>query len=225
MSTDGPNERLNLETGEIKPITTYDLEYRAWLRAAHDPRAPRDQHPVDELLGEHHVMDAVLAAMEREARRISTRGEFRQAMWEDFVDYLGNFVYQVHRRKEEQGLLPVYVELSGEDAATAMSAIAKEHRQITELTLDLVHGVGEGDWEKVLRAGHLYLRLGRDHLEREERDVFPKARDLLDPAAAHALRQKFDELERFGLGDRDRIYYLNLARRLCARTGLPETLD
>ncbi|MCA9553910.1 MAG: hemerythrin domain-containing protein [Myxococcales bacterium] len=225
MSTDEPNERLLLETADIHPVITYDLEYRDWLRAAHDPSAPRDQHPVDELLGEHHVMDAVLAAMEREARRISTRGEFRQALWEDFVDYLGNFVYQVHRRKEEHGLLPVYVRLCGEDAASAMSAVAKEHRQITEITLDLVHGVGEGDWEKVLRAGHLYLRLGRDHLEREEREVFPTARERLDPAAVHELRQKFDELERFGLGDRDRMYYVTVARRLCARTGLPETLD
>lgn len=225
MSTNEPShDRIALPTSDINPITSYATEFEVWLKAAQNPSAPRDQHPIDELLAEHHIMDVVLAAMERETRRISVHGEFRQALWEDFVDYLGNFVYQVHRRKEEQGLFPLYMEATGQDLHSPVGVIAKEHEQSTNLTLDLVHGVGDGDWEKVLRAGHLYLRLGRDHLVREERDVFDAARRLFDPDAVQVLRKKFDELERFGLGERDRMYYVTVARRLCARTGLPESL-
>ncbi len=220
-------DRTLMKTADIVPVTSFDSEFRAWVAIARDPDSSPAQHPVDELLAEHHIMDAALAAMERETRRLSVHHDLRPDAWQDVVDFMGNYVYQVHRRKEEQGLFIAYRVAVGDalDSTKTVDIIADEHSQATNMTIDLVNGVSEGDWEKVLRAAHRYLRVARDHLIREERDVFEAARGALGPAAVDALRVRFAELETFGLGERDRMYYLELARRMCARADLDDILN
>lgn len=219
-------DRTLMKTADIVPVTTFDQEFMDWVVVARDTSGKLDQHPVDELLGEHHMMDAVLAAMERETRRLSVHHDLRPDAWEDLVDFMGNYIYQVHRRKEEQGLFEAYraVVDSAGAGPLAIDVIAGEHQHATAMTIDLVNGVSEGDWEKVLRASHLFIRVARDHLLREEQEVFEPARAALDAEAVSTLKARFSELEKYGLGERTRLYYLDLARRLCARAGLDDIL-
>lgn len=214
-----------MKTSDIVPLSSYELDFIQWAKEARmPPGTPREQEPVNELLAEHHIMDAVLAAMEREARQLSVHGKLRPEFWERVVDFVGNYVHQCHRRKEEQAFFPVSSRYETvEDGPVAM--IAKDHQQAHLLTWDLYNGVNEGDWEKVLRAAHVYLRVARDHLVREENHVFEPARDLMTPEDNADLRAKFDEIERDALGERDRIYYLKVARSLCQDAGLNDFLE
>lgn len=207
------------KTSDIIPISSHEVEFMQWVKAARDPSGARTQHPVDELLAEHYIMDSVLAAMEREARRLVVHRQLRPDYWEDVVDYVGNYVHQIHRRKEEQGLFPKLV-----NRTVDVMQIAKEHVQARNLTVDLLEGVSQGDWERVLRAAHVYLQVAKEHLPREESQAFEPARTLLDAAQTAEVRAKFNELEAFGLGDRTRLYYLELAQRLCQRAGLEDKL-
>lgn len=217
-------DRTTLETEDIVPVTSYEEELRAWRADERDEQGLSRQHPIDELLAEHHLMDAGLSAMERETRRLSVHHDLRPDAWEEIVDFAGNFIYQMHRRKEEQALFPVYRALVGEGIDAMVSRIADEHSHATRMTIDLANGVNEGDWEKVLRAAHLYLRVAREHLEREEHDVFHPIRAALTPEAEQELRERFAELERFGFGDRDRAYYIDLLERMGRRAGLTDIL-
>ncbi len=169
-------------------------------------------------------MDAVLAAVEREARRLSVRGELRPDVWERVVDFTGNFVHQVHRRKEEDGIFPEVIKGGAVGDLAPVEEIAQEHRSSRQLTIDLLEGVSDGDWEKVLRAAHVYLRVARDHLPREEKSVFLPSRGNLSLEVRDRLRRRFDALEKEALGDRNRKYYLDLARQLCRESGLTEVL-
>lgn len=212
------------KTSDIIPVTSYEAEFLVWIGANAATDVLR-QDVVSELRAEHHIMDAVLAAMERETRRLSVHGDLRPDFWERVVDYLGNFTYLVHRRKEEQALFPALQAAPKLERPGSVAKLAEEHEQAKDLTMALVDGVSDGDWEKVLRAAHLYLRVARDHLEREEWDVFePLVRDA-DEARMNALRTQFDEIEREALGDRDRGHYLAVARRLCLDAGLTDILD
>ena len=212
-----------MKTSDIIPLSSYELDFIQWAKDAQSG-GPREQDPINELLAEHHIMDAVLAAMEREARRLSVHGQLRPDFWERVVDFVGNYVHQCHRRKEEQALFPVAQRYElVENGPVAM--ISKDHQQAHQLTWDLYNGVSEGDWEKVLRAAHLYLRVARDHLVREENHVFEPARELITPEDAADLRGKFDEIERDALGERDRMYYLKVARTLCQDAGLDRLLE
>lgn len=209
-----------LKTADIIPVSPHFAQFADWMRSATHPEAPRTQHPVDELLGEHYVMDAALAALEREIRRLSVHGQLRPPYWEDVVDFFGNFVHQVHRRKEEQGLFPALLEALGDPDRSRIAEIAREHERAKDFTILIADGVSEGDWEKVLRAAHMFLSLGRDHMPREEKDAFLLAKRVLSEDAVAELRARFDELERFGLGDRGRLYYVRLAESLCERAGI-----
>ncbi|MEO1337484.1 MAG: hypothetical protein AAFV29_17705, partial [Myxococcota bacterium] len=178
------------------PVSSYELDFIQWAKCAEAVEAgPSTQEPINELLAEHHIMDAVLAAMEREARRLSVHGELRTDYWERVVDFVGNYVHQCHRRKEERALQMVNERYQAVEAGP-MAMITRDHEQAHRLTWDLYNGVSDGDWEKVLRAAHLYLRVIRDHMIRVERYVFEPARDVLTPEVAADLRRQFDETER-----------------------------
>ena len=214
-----------MSTADIIPLSSYELDFMQWAKEAKAGSvSTREQDPINELLGEHHIMDAVLAAMEREARYLSVHGRLRPDFWERVVDFIGNYVHQCHRRKEEEAFFPVAKRYELVDEGP-VAKIHKEHEQAHQLTWDLVNGVSEGDWEKVLRAAHLYLRVARDHLVREETHVFEPARELMTPEDAADLRRRFDEIERDALGDRDRVYYLNVAKSLVDDVGLKQLLE
>ncbi len=212
-------------TADIIPLSSYELDFMQWTKEAKAGLGvPREQDPINELLGEHHIMDAVLAAMEREARHLSVNGPLRPDFWERVVDFIGNYEDQCHRKKEEEALFPLAQRYEPvEEGPLAM--IAKDHGRSHQLTWDLVNGISDGDWEKVLRAAHLYLRVSRDHLIREETYIFEPARELMTPEDVADLRRKFDEIERVSLGDRDRMYYLKVAKSLCDDAGLHHLLD
>lgn len=213
-----------MKTSDIIPMNSYETEFAGWIAIAEGAKDAPRQSPVEELRAEHHLMDAVLAAMEREARRLSVHGELRPDFWDGVVDCIGNFTHLVHRRKEEQALFPALKRAGLMEDGGELAILTKEHEGSHQLTLDLVDGVSDGDWEKVLRVVHLYLTMARDHLEREEREVFgPLERDL-DAAATVKLRQQFDVIEADAIGNRDRKHYLDVARHICVEAGLETVL-
>lgn len=214
-----------MKTSDIIPVSSYELDFMQWAKAAKaGPDAARTQDPINELLGEHHITDAVLAAIEREARRLSVHGQLRPDFWERVVDFIGNYIHQCHRRKEEQAFFPMAGRYEPVDEGP-VARITKDHEQAHQLTWDMYNGVSDGDWEKVLRAAHLYLRVEREHMVREENHLFEPTRDLLTPEDAAQLRREFDEIERHALGERDRLYYLKVARSLCEDAELPSLLE
>src|SRR5215468_7878224 len=92
------------------PNSTSDLtpELDAWAKEAELSREQRRaQHPVDELLAEHHLIRIVLAAMRAEAARFSREKKLRLEFWEDAVDFVGNFGLLRHYRKKANHLFPV----------------------------------------------------------------------------------------------------------------------
>lgn len=191
--------------------------YAAW--SADADLAARRQSPFGELLAEHHVMSVVLAAMEVEAQRMLAGGALRREFWSDVVDFNGNFVHLCHRVKEESHLIPALLQhglLDGEQG----NAIRHEHESAKNLTLDLIDGVGEGDWERVLRVVSIYTHILRPHMRREETGVFAAAVRELPAAAVQELRLAFDAVDARALGARGRDHYVAVAQRLAHATGI-----
>ncbi len=206
-------------TNEILPVIRHEADFDRWVEDANGSK--NTLHPVNELFAEHHMIDAVLAVMEREVRRLSVHRDLRVDVWSDLIDFFGNFVLQVHRRKEEQGLFPAFLAVASSEDLQVAEPLVAEHPAVQAITVDLFKGVSAGDWGKVLRAAHVYIKQARDHIPREEHSVFAGARLAFDQRQEEQLRLRFDELERFGLGDRSRRHYLQLADDLCRRAALP----
>lgn len=198
----------------------FEAEFQRWVAIArNEAKAP--QHPVDELLAEHHLIGIALDAMHAEAHRLGRRSLLRNDVWADLLDFVGNFVHLVHRRKESQCLQPRLASAGAEGAR--FEVVSDEHDRIGRLTLALVDGITEGDWEKVLRIAHQYVAIARPHLRGEEAGLLIVARRMCEEPALGEVQAEFARLEAFGLGERDRAYYLALVERIAHRTGLSFT--
>lgn len=202
------------------PTTSSKQAFDLWL--AQGAALPGSQSPGHELLAEHHVMEAVLAAMEVEAETMLTGGSLRPEFWADVVDFNGNFVHMCHRVKEEEHLIPVLFR-TGLLEARQEQAIREEHRSGKELTLALCEGVGEADWEKVMRLVSIYVHILRPHMRREETGIFALAATLPE-AAQQDLRRAFAAVDGRALGERGRRHFVAIARRLANQNGVGHDL-
>ncbi|MCC7382153.1 MAG: hemerythrin domain-containing protein [Deltaproteobacteria bacterium] len=199
----------------------HDRELSAWMAIAEqDDVILPPQHPIDELLAEHHLMEAVVAVMWREVQGLKRGAGLRVEVWRDVVEFIGNYVHLCHRRKEEQALLPVLQQSGLLTDLGAAEATRHEHVRAAQLTLELVDGVSAGDWEMVLRVAEQYMSLIRPHLQREEQAFFAPLRRKMSEEAAAALRDEFRRCEAEGLGRFARGHYLAAVRRLCAAAQL-----
>lgn len=212
------------ESLDLAPLVSFEPEFVQWVKEARGGAGPR-QHPVDELLAEHHMMDSALTAMEAETYRLGRGQLLRNDVWTDIIDFVGNYVHLVHRRKEAQALLTAFSKTPGDNRHPAVLQIEGQHSNAARLTFDLVDGLNEGDWEKVLRTAQLYISFARPHLRYEEAELFDAVRDNLTAEQIPAVQSEFTRLEAFGLGERDRLYYLAVAQRLAKRAGLDVNLE
>jgi hemerythrin-like domain-containing protein len=183
-----------------------------------------ERHPIDELLAEHKRMRSTLLAMASEVKRLIHGQMLRMEFWADVVDFVGNFVHLVHRRKEEQVFFPTLIALGLITENADAARVKEDHRRAETLTFELVDGIDEGDWEKVVRIAEMYIALISSHLELEERQYLQPLRDKIPEDALAELRKKMEAVEKPALGERNRQYYVDVMRRLCRMTGV-ETVD
>lgn len=200
-------------------------EFRAWRRAAEGALSDGEtQSPTEELLAEHHLMNLVVTAMEREAGQLDQGAELRFDFWSDVVDFIGNFVHHCHRAKEEQVFYPAVVEL-GLIEAERSDVLEGEHRNAKELTLGIISGVENGDWEQVVRLVSMYAYFIRHHMRSEEMELVQPAVRELSPAIHSRLAGDFAAVENAALAKRNRAHYLDVVRRICDEAGVLHGFD
>jgi hemerythrin-like domain-containing protein len=191
--------------------------FEAWLKAARGEAAP--QRPEEELLAEHHLMLAVLEAMEAEARRLLDGGVLRPEFWRGVVEFIGNFSHRVHRVKEERFFFPA-LEAWGLATPGVCRRIEDDHEKLKELTWLLCEGVNEGDWEKTFRVVAMYLARMRDHIDAEERQLLSPALAEVDAERVRPVSEGFAALEAEALGAAGRLGYLEITHSVCTDVGI-----
>lgn len=193
-------------------------EWRQHFRAGAPPLPPAAQ-----LLAEHHVMRAVLAAMEATARALRAGEPLDLDFWGDVVDFIGNFVHRCHCAKEERLFYPRVV-AAGLLPQRRVEALTSEHANAGRLTADLCELASAGDWEGVVRLVAIYLHLMLPHMRHEEDDLGQAPLLAMEAGLAAELAAVFRAEEERALGAGGVGGVLELAQRLCQRAGLA-TLD
>lgn len=191
-------------------------QFSDWVKQV---AAPRSQHPVDEILAEHHLMRVVLQAMTQEAARLGK--EFRIEFWSGAVDFVGNFGLLYHWRKKANHLYPTIEQLG---AAKAIAELEDQQARDIDLTLELTDAAQDGDYEKLTRLVALLAMVKREKMEIEEREILRPVRDKLSGAQLDELRAAFDQVEKKALPERGRREYLDIARKLSQLSGLADPL-
>ncbi len=200
----------------VKPPNLYGEHYGAWAQAARQDRTCT-QHPIDELLAEHHLMRRMFEAMRTEAVEIARRRPMNLDFWANAVDVIGNFALLIHWRKKANHLFPL---IRDRGFAEHLAKLEKEQDQDIANTLELCDAVQDGDRESVVRLVSLYTGAKQRHMEREEQTVLLPSKDVLTPEDVESLRAKFDEVDEGAMPGAGRAHYYGVAVDVMNHVGI-----
>jgi regulator of cell morphogenesis and NO signaling len=148
--------------------------------------------PIAVLMEEHQVFLRRLQDIRAELRRLSPRGDLRadtQASVAGFARFLAQDVDGFHGRKEEEGLFPALARHLGPEGGP-VEVMLQDHEVLRQHQSTIAGDATklESDreateaWSRVSAATAAVDELLTFHIDKEDRILFPMARELLSPA-------------------------------------------
>jgi hemerythrin-like domain-containing protein len=176
--------------------------------------------PTETLKHEHHVILMVLKAAARELSFIDERESVHGATVEQMVDFFRHFADECHHAKEEQHLFPAMVRRGVAQENGPIGVMLHEHelgrgfvRQIAESVSAAAAGDSQAR-EQLRSALDSYITLLRQHIDKENKVLFPLADSVLTADDQKQLQEAFDRVEAEEIGEGVHEKYHQLAHDL-----------
>lgn len=152
-------------------------------------RPPND--PLAPLLEDHAIARRALDAIESMAARPGHFGADggTQPSWRLALAFFDEYFDRVHHPKEEYLLLPLLAGSNYTGTHDAPAQMRREHELLAPARQELRRAVERGPAADLHEVARDFVRLHREHMAFEERQVFPMARAVLDSATQEELRQ------------------------------------
>ena len=147
--------------------------------------------PIDALRDEHRVIVQMLAALETAATRAGTERQPPDRWWDRAIDWLSAFADRSHHAKEEHVLFPAMIETGVPSEDGPIAVVLEEHAR----GRGLIHAMAAGTPSERAASAVEYVRLLRDHIDKEDGFVFPLADAVLDERAQAAVGRAFETVE------------------------------
>jgi hemerythrin-like domain-containing protein len=153
---------------------------------------------------EHRVIERVLAVVERLAEK---PGLGSAETWEKAIDFIRNFADKCHHLKEEQILFPALEEHGIPRDGGPVGMMLLEHEEGRALVRAMAEALPRAGVDPKVEAAlkqnaRAYLRLLREHIQKEDEILFKIAEDVLTPEEQKKLAREFaqHEAEEIGAG-------------------------
>ena len=183
-------------------------------------------HPVEKatemLSDEHRVIERVLAVLQK----LTTRPvENSLDSWKKALDFFSHFADQCHHFKEEQVLFPAMEERGIPRDGGPIGMMLTEHEEGRTYVrsmlaaIALVETKNEAAKEILVDKAKAYLRLLKDHIQKEDEILFKIADDVISPDEQKQLLRSFEEHEAKEIGEGVHEKYLKIVEELEAKTG------
>lgn len=145
----------------------------------------------DILRDEHQVILRALLALEGAAGRLGDDGTPAEGVWAGLIGWLRAFADRNHHGKEEQALFPVLIKAGVPAEGGPIAVMLEEHAEGRALLATMHAG------EPIHRAAaaHRYIRLLRDHIDKENEVLFPLADAVLDERDQAEVCREFANLD------------------------------
>jgi hemerythrin-like domain-containing protein len=200
-----------------------EVDKQQCVRAAHSARASNScahhhSEKATELLSdEHRVIERVLAVLEK----VTTRPvEKSLDCWKKALDFFSHFADQCHHFKEEQVLFPAMEEHGITRDGGPIGMMLMEHEEGRSYVrsmlaaLDLAETKNEAAKEILIDKAKAYLRLLREHIQKEDEILFRIADDVIPADEQKVLLRSFEEHEAKEIGEGVHEKYLKLVEEL-----------
>lgn len=141
---------------------------------------------IDLLIEDHErVKDILTRLTDSTERAVKTRSELLQKLEMEVT---------IHTQLEEQILYPAFKETGGKEEAKMYHEAKEEHRAVDSLVLPDLKATDPSSLEFSGRA-KVCKELLEHHIEEEEEEMFPKARELFDKARLEEMGEQMNELK------------------------------
>ena len=132
---------------------------------------------IDQLHQDHVNTRRLLVLLQKQMDAFDKGDETDFGLMQSIVDYISEYTDSVHHPKEDL----IYAALENRDPSckTLVDELHKEHKQLSSLTKELTLVLEEIvldsviSRESVSRQGHDFITKNREHLEKEEKTIFP----------------------------------------------------
>jgi len=174
----------------------------------------------DTLRHEHQVVLLTLDAAEKESQTIRSSGKVRVDRLGQMVDFFRVFVDRCHHGKEEKHLFPLMKKRCAARAGGPIAILLKEHKEGRAVVKDMARALpkaakGDGRAASALCQNLMaYVRLIRNHTDKEDDVIYPMADEILSRIDQQALGRAFDRVESKEMGEGVHEKYHQLAHDL-----------
>ena len=174
----------------------------------------------DILMSEHRVIERVIATLEKGAHNLEAGKAVRPGFFVDASDFIKGFADGCHHRKEEGVLFRMLGEHGMPVEGGPVGVMLYEHEQGRAFTRGMraaAERFQAGDptaRAEIIQNALGYAALLRQHIQKEDRVLFPMA-DQVIPAAEYAqVLDGFEHVEHEETGEGIHEKYLALAGKL-----------
>ena len=193
------------------------------VHAAHETRAPsscahhHSEKATELLSDEHRIIERVLAVVEK---LVAAPVEGRLDSWKQALDFISHFADGCHHLKEEKILFPALEEHGIPRDGGPVGMMLMEHEEgrgyVRSMlgALALVEMRNEAAKEILIDKARAYLRLLREHIQKEDEILFRIADDVIPADEQKALLRSFEEHEAKEIGAGVHEKYLKLVEEL-----------
>ncbi len=166
---------------------------------------------------DHRVIEKVLGALEWLQEH---SGVHSLETWKNAVDFIRNFADRCHHLKEEKLFFPALEERGIPNEGGPIGMMLMEHEEGRGYVRAMA-GALDG-WEKgqeasqavVIENARAYVRLLREHIQKEDEILFHMADEVLTQGDQELLLRQFEEREAKEIGTGVYEKYLKIAEEL-----------
>ncbi len=181
--------------------------------------------PTEVLMQEHRVIELVLDCLEKMAQQCTQGKDLDTVSANQAIDFFRNFADRCHHGKEEDCLFPLLEKKGFSREQGPTGVMLSEHEAGRKYIAGMVEAVGavEGGDQQAREAfvTHAvgYVRLLREHIQKEDHCLFQMANQTLSEGDQKQLLESFAYVEQDELGPGTHEKYLAVAADLVKRYG------
>ena len=183
--------------------------------------------PTEILSSEHRVIEIMLQCLARMTEQAEAAGRLDKEPAEQALEFIARFADGCHHGKEEQHLFPA---MEGKGVAREggpIGVMLSDHeagRAFVRGMKAQVEAASNGDSTALSEFAvnaRGYIELLTAHIHKEDHVLFPMADRAFTAENQKALLTAFDHVESHDMGEGTHQRYLDIARSLAERYGVP----